>query len=355
MKKSVFKFLCILSLLFIVKSNLTIDESKNEYDNFVDYMNYFNYDYLSISVKEVARRFFIFANNLKVIKEHNSKPDRFYDLGLTQFTDKSLEELSQKLLIKNILDFIKNNKRNTKIVNSNETEFLEKLTFLSEKAYDNIDWRQKDIFLPPRDQGQCGSCWAFASVGTIEALRSIKFNKKEYLSVQQLLDCDTQDKACKGGWPSIAYSYISKNGGLVSEAKYPYKGNKDTCNSKVIENVSTSIDKSINECEEDECLKNDFQYNLLKNGPIAVSIDAYNTKFFNYVSGYYDEECGEPNHAVMLVGYGYDKENDVKYWIIRNSWGESWGMKGYGYVKYNVNNMKSCNLNRYGYQPIVLK
>ena len=100
-------------------------------------------------------------------------------------------------------------------------------------------------------------------------------------------------------------------------------------------------------------MQNDKQYEFLLKGPVAVVIDAYNTLFFNYKSGYYSESCAEPNHAIILVGYGIDEKTNVEYWIIRNSWGESWGMEGYGYVKRNDSNNYSCNVNRYGYQPII--
>lgn len=307
---------------------------------FTEYKNIFKKNY---DEDENIIRFKIFKNNLQKIIYLNKKNEKSYKMGITQFTDLNLEELSEKYLKSNL-------------INKSGLKFLEnyKYSESSNDSFSPIDWREKNIFLPVRNQEDCGACWAFATVGTIEAHRAIKFNKKTYLSPQQLVDCDTKEKGCKGGWPSIAYNYISTNG-IISEKNYPYHAKNENCNDDIVKTQTESkIDSQFLRCEEDECLENSFQYNLLKDGPVTVVIDAYNTNFFNYKSGIYDESCGEPNHAVMLVGYGIDKTTNISYWIIRNSWGSTWGMEGYGYVKFDTKNMFSCNLNRYGYQPKVL-
>lgn len=283
----------------------------------------------------------ILRENLKNFEDFNSS-GRSYKIGRSQFSDKTLEELAEKYLDMNM-----SSKIGLKFLNSGSNN--------DPYDYYPIDWREEDIFLPARDQGECGACWAFASVGTVEALRAKEFSIKKYLSPQQLIDCDSKDKGCKGGWPSIAYNYVA-NKGLVTEENYPYKAENDECKSEVVENESeVKIDGRFARCEEDECMQNDFQYNLLKNGPVTVVIDAYNTNFFNYKSGIYDESCAEPNHAIMLVGYGEDQSTGTKYWIIRNSWGSSWGMNGYGYIKFDLNNYYSCNINRYGFQPKIIE
>jgi cathepsin L len=178
-------------------------------------------------------------------------------------------------------------------------------------------------------------------------------NLNEYLSVQQLVDCDTKEKGCKGGWPSIAYNYIQKNG-VVSDANYPYKASTNTCEDDTVSSSEKYKISKFASCEEEECNQNNFYNNLLQKGPFAVVIDAYNTEFFNYKSGIYNQSCAEPNHAIILVGYGIDKSSGEDYWIIRNSWNKSWGMNGYGYVKNDAANYYSCNINRYGFQPEVI-
>lgn len=153
----------------------------------------------------------------------------------------------------------------------------------------------------------------------------------------------------------MAYSYINKAGGIVSDSTYPYFGADETCKNNLIEEstIEVKLDSRINRCDEDECMQNNTIYKFLQKGPIAVSIDAYNTKFFNYKEGIYNEKCAEPNHAVILVGYGIDQKTKKSFWIIRNSWGSDWGMNGYGYVLNDASNIYSCNLTRYGYQPII--
>ena len=223
-------------------------------------------------------------------------------------------------------------------------------------GYYNLDWRNQGVLNEIKNQGDCGGCWAFSVVGTIEAMRNIKNGAiGSDLSVQQLIDCDSLDKGCKGGWAPNALSYISRNG-LVSENTYPYQEKDSNCQNEIIsdENIETKIESHYSRCDEDECSEGEFQFNLLKNGPVSVVIDAYNTRFYNYKSGYYNEDCAEPNHAVILVGFGVDGETGEKYFIIRNSWGKDWGMDGYGYVKHDLNNYWSCNLGRYAFQPKIL-
>jgi len=330
-------------------------------DDFESYLFYRKVYKKEISTKEIENeiytRYEIYRNNLAKIIKHNSDSSKSFKIGVNQFTDMTLEELSDKYL-----DFkMKENIKHTKsIYNIQTSESSQYPSFLNEKLeknsnyYGPIDWREKNILLPVRDQGDCGGCWAFASVGTIEALRSKNFEIKKYLSPQQLIDCDIKEKGCKGGWPSIAYNYIFTNG-ILTDEDYPYRASTGSCNSSVVQtSVKSRIDKKIFSCEEDECLENNFQYNLLKNGPMAVVIDAYHTNFFNYKSGYYDENCSEPNHAIILVGMGFDQIKNIQYWIIRNSWSSNWGIEGYGYIKYDNSNNWSCNISRYAFQPIVL-
>ena len=328
-----------ISTLFIfIEFVISIDLLELE-NKFYEYGSEFNKNYDILSEDERNNRYENFVKNSLRIYEHNERNTN-YKIGFTQFTDKDLEFLKDNYLDMSIKDSL------GKLKLSFEDYDL--------SSWQPIDWRDDDIMLPPRDQGECGGCWAFATTGSIEAIRAKNTGIKEYLSPQQLIDCDTKEKGCKGGWPSIAMNYVYKNG-VVLEDEYPYKHETNTCDNSIIERASkVKIDRNIFSCEEDECIKNDYQYNLLKNGPMAIVIDAYNTNFFNYKSGYYDEKCADPNHAIMLVGFGYDKEKDVKYLIIRNSWGTRWGMDGYGYVKFDLNNYWSCNINRYGFQPKIL-
>jgi C1A family cysteine protease len=345
--KTIIYFLLFFQIYLIACQNrkykqddLNLEKYEEDKLFFIKYESVFNKSYPN---NLIFKKLETFESNIRKIIKHN-KGNSLYELGVTQFTDMTLEELAEKYL-----DMDMNLKIGLKFLNGKpDNSEEESLT------YTPIDWRDKDVFLPVRDQGDCGACWAFASVGTVEALLAKKSGIKNYLSPQQLVDCDTKEKGCKGGWPSIAYNYAASNG-FVLEDDYPYQAANGQCKQDIVQSLTAvKIDSNFARCEEDECTTDDAQFNMLKNGPVTVVIDAYNTNFFNYKSGIYDASCGEPNHAVMLVGYGVDSKTATKYWIIRNSWGSQWGMNGFGYVKMDVNNNYSCNLNRYGYQPKII-
>jgi C1A family cysteine protease len=302
-------------------------------DNFIHYGFQFNKGYEKLEYNDFIEKYKTFVLNYENIEQHNKYSN--YKIGLTPFTDIPLAELKEKYLS----DF-------SNYLNPNPLRISYPIT----PNYTPIDWRNANILLPVRDQKDCGGCWAFSTTGTAEAIRAISSGYKAYLSPQQLIDCDSKEKGCKGGWPSIAFSYM-KRVGVVEDSLYPYMAENKTCNTEVIESSTVFKTSSLISCEEEECNQNDFIYNMLKNGPVSVVIDAYHFNFFNYKSGYYDEECSEPNHAIILVGFGYDMERDIQYWIIRNSWGDKWGMNGYGYVKVNEKNNWSCNVTKYGFQP----
>ncbi len=312
---------------------------------------------------EFKFRFEIFSENLKKLIQHNSNKNRLFDVQISKFTDMTKDEVGDQLLDFNLkinqelkfLNDIYNNKSKEKIYYKNKNYISDEN--LNLKSWSNIDWRSKNILNPVRNQGDCGGCWSFSVVGTVEALVNIKKESiNPNLSVQQLIDCDSLDKGCKGGWAPNALKYIYRDG-LVFDSVYPYEEKNSVCKKEIItnpKNIVAKIDSNIFRCDEDECKQGEFNYDLLKNGPVSVVIDAYNTNFYNYKSGYYNESCSEPNHAVILVGFGHDIEKNVKYWIIRNSWGSEWGINGYGYVKYDENNYWSCNLGRYGFQPKIV-
>jgi len=351
------KIYCIILLISSVfsLSEITFDDrtfmlnnnlNANPEDLFELFIKIYNKPYTFQST-EGKLRFNIFKQTLEYILKSRENKDKSYDLGLNSFSDLTHEEIKNRYLDFNILQYLQNLKKEIR------TEINYFLKETSSPKFSPIDWRDQDLFNNVRDQGDCGACWAFAVTGSMEAHFSIKSGmKNEYLSVQQLVDCDTKEKGCKGGWPSIAYNYIQKNG-LVSDENYPYEAKTNTCKSDIVSSSNKYMISKFNSCEEDECNNNNFFNSLLQKGPFAVVIDAYNTEFFNYKSGIYNQSCAEPNHAIILVGYGKEEETGEDYWIIRNSWSNSWGMNGYGYVKNDINNYYSCNINRYAFQPEV--
>ena len=238
---------------------------------------------------------------------------------------------------------------------------------LKEPLEENIDWASKGMTTMVKDQGQCGSCWAFSAVSTLESYMRINNKSYEMLSEQELVDCSTEDYGCNGGFMDTAYDYVIENNGLHSSVDYPYTAKDGKCkaeccqeyNDYIEENKNIeleSFDKSIKKFYKEEFKDEDKDMRLhrrvpgsrfskyrffepesvedikksLKNGPIAIALDANSFFFRFYESGVIDlpsEYSYGLNHAVMLVGW--DKDSEGEHWIIQNSWGSGWGDKGF--------------------------
>ncbi|CAH1173504.1 unnamed protein product [Phaedon cochleariae] len=190
---------------------------------------------------------------------------------------------------------------------------------------DSVDWIAKGAVLGVKNQGACGSCWAFSATGALEGQNAIKNKKLIGLSEQQLLDCSSSygNGDCRrGGVMSFAFNYV-KDHGIESEKDYPYKARKSQC--RAVGSKSVLKIKGYKRVAKTE---NDLINAVATIGPISVSLDA--TYFHLYGGGIFDHKsCSTtaPNHGVLVVGYG--SQGDKDFWLIKNSWGGSWGEKGY--------------------------
>ncbi|XP_030896468.1 cathepsin K [Leptonychotes weddellii] len=203
------------------------------------------------------------------------------------------------------------------------------------RAPDSIDYRKKGYVTPVKNQGQCGSCWAFSSVGALEGQLKKKTGKLLNLSPQNLVDCVSENDGCGGGYMTNAFQYVQKNRGIDSEDAYPYVGQDESC----MYNPTGKAAKCRGYREIPVGNEKALKRAVARVGPVSVAIDASLTSFQFYSKGvYYDENCNSDNlnHAVLAVGYGIQKGN--KHWIIKNSWGENWGNKGYILMARNKNN-----------------
>jgi len=213
-----------------------------------------------------------------------------------------------------------------------------KATVSNINAPASIDWREKGIVNEIKDQAQCGSCWAFSVVQAQESQYALKKQKLYSLSEQNLVDCVTTCNGCSGGDESIAYDYvIAKQGGLwMTEDEYPYTAHSGTCKfdmSKAVCPVKSYIRPTTTENEVELAAA------CAEKGVISVAIDASGWDFQLYSSGIYNpSDCSSTSldHAVGIVGYGTEAGTD--YWIVRNSWGSSWGEQGYVRMIRNSNN-----------------
>jgi len=177
---------------------------------------------------------------------------------------------------------------------------------------------------PIKNQGQCGSCWAFSATGSIEGAWWNKTKNLVSVSEQQLVDCagSTGNEGCNGGLMDLAFEWIIQNGGICTEKDYPYTAVDGTCKTTCRSAVKLSGYKSTNQGDENDL----FRAATLTT--VSVAIEADEMPFQFYSGGVFDEQCGTNlDHGVLVVGYGTDTGKD--YWIVKNSWGTSWGESGY--------------------------
>jgi len=223
----------------------------------------------------------------------------------------------------------------------------------AEAVPDSIDWRQYGAVTPIKNQGQCGSCWAFSSTGSLEGQWFRKTQKLVSLSEQNLVDCCTSaygNYGCSGGWQENSFKYIKANGGIDTEASYPYYAKQYACRYNSAYNAAQVTGYVDVERGNEEVLKQAVG----TVGPISIAIDAALPSFQSYRSGvYYEPSCSSTSldHAVLIVGYGHDATSNEDYWIVKNSWGTWWGENGY--IKMIRNYYNNCGIASHPTYPTV--
>lgn len=291
------------------------------------------------SVTEESFRFKIFTDRLQTVTKHNQRYElglESFELGINQFSDMLTNEINQQM-----------NGLNHTLIQS--TFKNSQLVYMPEsiEVDEEINWNEKGAVTPVKNQGNCGSCWAFASTGCLEGQTFLKTGKLVSLSEQNLVDCSGShgNHGCSGGWMMYAYKYIADNKGIDTEDSYPYEAVQEKChfNPKTVGATDTGSYSLVG--NEKTLMK--FVGTV---GPISVAIDAGQNSFHLYSKGvYYEPLCGkEVNHAVLVVGYGTDSYGQ-DYWLVKNSWGEQWGDGGYIKMARNKNN--NCEIASYAIYP----
>lgn len=219
----------------------------------------------------------------------------------------------------------------------------------------NVDYTP--FLRPIRNQGQCGSCWAFAAVAAVEgnynsANRAMQL--KDSLSTQQLVDCDDSNGGCNGGSGFDAFKYIDTNG-LAYDSSYSYIAVKGMCKKTEKSPIKTNGIKFCSNYYSSKKCSRALINSLLQVGPLSVGIDAGTRDFQSYRKGVFTASCSEDNHAVVLVGFTNNTLSSESYLLVRNSWGTSWGEKGYIKVGLNLNNKNSCFVENEGILPLIAK
>ncbi|XP_050718457.1 trophozoite cysteine proteinase-like isoform X10 [Eriocheir sinensis] len=266
---------------------------------------------------EFKKRFKIFHQNMKKahILQQNERGTAKY--GPTKFADLTEREFRR------MLGFHPHMKP--------ATSSMERAAIPDVEVPVSFDWREHGVVTPIKNQGMCGSCWAFSTTGNVEGQWALKHKQLYSLSEQELVDCDTEDEGCNGGLPENAYDAIAKLGGLEVEDDYPYEGDDETCHfnrslAKVTVNGSVELPA-------DEVAIAKW---LTQNGPISIGINANALQFYvGGVSHPLKFLCNPKSldHGMLIVGYGIHTTKYLHrkqpFWIVKNSWGEDWGEQGY--------------------------
>ncbi|KAK1665703.1 hypothetical protein QYE76_053862 [Lolium multiflorum] len=273
---------------------------------------------------EFERRFRAFWANLKIVDAHNANAEAHgFRLGMNRFADLTNAEFRAAYLGGAV-------PRSHGLHAVGERYRHDGVEALPE----HVDWREKGAVAPVKNQGQCGSCWAFSAVGAVEGINKIVTGDLVTLSEQELVECarNGQNSGCNGGMMEDAFDFIARNGGIDTEEDYPYTAKDGRCDLAKRGRTVVSIDGFESVPENDELsLKK-----AVAHQPVSVGIEAGGPEFQLYESGVFSGRCGtELDHGVVAVGYG-TTDDGKDYWTVRNSWGPNWGEGGYIRMERNV-------------------
>ena len=278
----------------------------NHWEEFIEFIK--SHDRVYHTKEIFEHRFKIFSENMHYVDKVNQVQSN-YTLGVTPFSDMTEEEftayhMKSVSLSRNCLPY-------------NPTGASTPIS---------LDWRKNGKVTDVKDQGQCGSCWSFSATGAMEGAWAITTDNLVSLSEQQLVDCSSTieygNHGCNGGLMDGAFNYAIKNG-MCSESEYTYNAKQGECQSCL--EPAVSITACYDVPPNDQIALTE----AVANGPVSVAIEADTRTFQLYSSGVITSDaCGTNlDHGVLVVGYG--DETNIPYWLVKNSWGPSWGEQGY--------------------------
>jgi cathepsin F len=324
------KFLLVL-VLALAACNADLD--KLLFQQFQKFIKKYHKKYESIN--EFLARYEVFKRNvMATFKEENLG----YRTGITKFSDLTQQEFAKTYLNLNYDAMAMAN-------------FEPTIVKVKNAAPDAWNWKDQGVVSDVKDQGSCGSCWAFSTMGNLEGLYALEKGVVKTFSEQQLVDCDTLDSGCNGGLMEYSFTWLKDNGGFNLDTDYPYRGTKQACksdSSKYVDMKVTGYKKLANGYSNWDCVDEDGIKELLyETGPLAVALNA--NPLQTYSSGILDKTAAQCptsglNHAVTMVGYGTDSASGKDYWLVKNSWGKSWGESGYFRIRRGNG---TCGINCY--------
>ena len=344
-------FIFYILLLFSYISSIVLEQD-DKLQEFLDFTKKYNKEYPT--KEEFQKRFEIWKQNYQKIQLLNKTPNIFpfspiytssnadiknifsripsTHYGINKFSDLTTIEFADKYLT-----YSPQYTKDLPTITKEELNLNEE-----EEIPENFDWElDRGIKTKMKEQKDCGACYSFATVGLIQSQYLMKYGENISFSEQQIIDCDEYNNKCLGGNMKKAFTYLKKNG-LMKEEDYPYRNGAGHCDydkNKTLVKVKTF---SFIPNDEEEMKKILYKY-----GPLAGAINGI-------MSFYYDEGIYEPevddicpnvlNHAILIVGYGVDKETGKKFWRIKNTLGQDWGEDGYFRL---LRGKGICGINKY--------
>jgi len=320
----------ILFVALLIALAFAIPE-KTYQDAFVKFMN----DYQKVyKHDEFFYRYSIFKSNYDYITNINSQQLSF-SVGINQFADLTNAEFNK--FYNGLNTSRKIGGRTNKKVNPTPAA-----STCPSGPQGTCDWTAAGVVTGIKNQGQCGSCWSFSTTGSIEGQYALKGHTLTGLSEQQLVDCSTSygNDGCNGGLMDNAFQYVEAYG-LESESFYPYTATGPNACQYNAQDLVIAVHEESGYVDVPSGSETSLTNDITSVGPVSVAIDASHSSFQFYTSGvYYEPACSSTqlDHGVLAVGWGTTTGTYPSYYVVKNSWGTSWGANGYIWMARNANN-----------------